>query len=400
VFGVCLVCVCEATNSILNRPGITKLRICIQAYAHAYGSSIIKMQNSSKRSKRSPSWRRILATLSMILFCIIVVLVNIYLISNHQRANGGGLADDVNFIKAELLQKSKVPAGGAAKRSGSSSVTTTPYVVSQNKIQDLQDLKVEPLDEEPLEEDTKPKPLSVSTVDGLPEIEDLQISGPLVKEEANEVHNLNATDISSKKEAKATIAYAVSLTACASFQTDGAAILKHSVHLSSYPFRGSHYAYKMYVFAHPSAARCTEPFRALGYTVLLKETPINATEIRGEFYKEKVVKTGCCGEKEFLKLYAYTLVDHPVVVHLDLDSLIMQPLDDLFDAMLGEHDGTHTGPANYTDLRGSKLLPIMPGKPIPKKIEAFFTRDYNMVVNSFASTFLLSRNYSCLLGLL
>jgi hypothetical protein len=58
------------------------------------------------------------------------------------------------------------------------------------------------------------------------------------------------------------------------------------------------------------------------------------------------------------------LTEHPVVVHLDLDSLILAPLDDLFDAML---DGD------------SERLPVMHNKSIPEKIEAFYTKDYNMV---------------------
>ena len=139
----------------------------------------------------------------------------------------------------------------------------------------------------------------------------------------------------------------------------------------------------MYVFAHPSTTGCLKPFRKLGYEVLLKETPVNVTNIEGEFLREKVVMTGCCGEKEFLKLYAYTLTEHPAVVHLDLDSLVVQPLDDLFDAMLGEGDG-------------GASVPVMFGKPLPEKIEAFFTRDYNMVVNLFASMLDLSSKYSCM----
>eukprot|EP00559_Dactyliosolen_fragilissimus_P005345 CAMPEP_0184863392 /NCGR_PEP_ID=MMETSP0580-20130426/10882_1 /TAXON_ID=1118495 /ORGANISM="Dactyliosolen fragilissimus" /LENGTH=314 /DNA_ID=CAMNT_0027361699 /DNA_START=362 /DNA_END=1306 /DNA_ORIENTATION=- len=111
------------------------------------------------------------------------------------------------------------------------------------------------------------------------------------------------------------------------------------------------------------------PLEKLGYTVLEKETPIDPNEIRGDFLREHVVKTGCCGEKEFLKLYAYTLMDHPVVVHLDLDSLVLSPLDDLFDAMLLPASSSFASPN----------IPTMFDRPLPQRIEAFFTRDYNMV---------------------
>jgi alpha-N-acetylglucosamine transferase len=73
---------------------------------------------------------------------------------------------------------------------------------------------------------------------------------------------------------------------------------------------------------------------------------------------------GCCGEKEFLKLYSYTLTDYPIVVHLDLDSLVLQPFDDLFDSMLNGDNGA---------------LPVMHNKSVPEKIHAFYTKDYNMI---------------------
>jgi hypothetical protein len=75
----------------------------------------------------------------------------------------------------------------------------------------------------------------------------------------------------------------------------------------------------------------------------------------------------CCGEKELIKLEAYTLVDHPVVVHLDLDTLVLKPLDDLFDVMLGIAADT------------SKLDVMWKDIPIPEQVNAFLTRDYNMV---------------------
>jgi len=39
---------------------------------------------------------------------------------------------------------------------------------------------------------------------------------------------------------------------------------------------------------------------------------------------------------EFIKLYAYDLTDHPLVVHLDLDFMMVKPMDILFDAMLSQ----------------------------------------------------------------
>jgi len=155
------------------------------------------------------------------------------------------------------------------------------------------------------------------------------------------------------------------LTGCGStYLVDGAAVLKHSIELTSYPLnKESKYASKMFAFVHPEAEKCSAPLKTLGYEVLIKETPIDASKIRGDFLREKVVQSGCCQEKEFLKLYTYTLTEYPVAVHLDIDALILQPFDDLYDAMI---DGT----------RGK--IPIMHNQTAPDNIQAFYTKDYNM----------------------
>merc|ERR1712232_2630 len=79
---------------------------------------------------------------------------------------------------------------------------------------------------------------------------------------------------------------------------------------------------------------------------------------------------GCCGEKELIKLEAYTLTQHPAIVHLDLDTLILQPLDSLFDWMLaGDQARSHDA---------SSVALQWPEDETPETINAFFTRDYNM----------------------
>lgn len=122
----------------------------------------------------------------------------------------------------------------------------------------------------------------------------------------------------------------------------------------------------MYAFIHTTATDCVPTFKELGYEVLVRETPINATNIVEGFYRDHVVKSGCCGDKEFLKLYAYTLTDHPIVVHFDLDSIMLQPFDHLYDAMLNVEE---TNPD----------IPVMFGENLPDTIDAYFTKDYNMV---------------------
>ena len=64
--------------------------------------------------------------------------------------------------------------------------------------------------------------------------------------------------------------------------------------------------------------------------------PVAVEEIQGEFLRTHIRQNGCCGERELLKLWAYTLTRFHRVVHLDMDSMVLQPLDELFDD-LGEY---------------------------------------------------------------
>lgn len=180
------------------------------------------------------------------------------------------------------------------------------------------------------------------------------------KIEVREEHKVNI---------KATIGYAISLTGCGDDLTDGGAVLKHSIHLSSSqnPMSGSRYDYKMIAIVHPAAMECSKQLEALGYKLLVRDVPVPVEEIKGDFLRERVVNNGCCGEKEFIKLWAYSLVEYPAVVHLDLDTLVLKPMDNLFDAML---DGpTSAARAN---------IPVMFGEAMPDAVDAYFTRDYNM----------------------
>jgi len=194
-------------------------------------------------------------------------------------------------------------------------------------------------------------------------------------------------------DAKGTIAYAISITSCngegASRLIDGAAVLKHSIHLNSIDSHkknnnGSQFSYQMIAFLHPDASDCEPHLRQLGYHVMKKDTPIKVEDIKKEWYREHVVKSGCCQEKEFLKLYAYTLLDFSVVVHLDVDSLILKPLDDLFLVMMNSDGGIDATESpiktqNTYDGANLKNVPVMLNKPLTETVNAFFTRDYNMI---------------------
>jgi hypothetical protein len=148
---------------------------------------------------------------------------------------------------------------------------------------------------------------------------------------------------------------------------DRAAVLKHSIHRAH--ASTGRYDYAMYAIVHPTALSCTAPLSDLGFTILEREVFVDVEDIEGEFLRSKIRDNGCCGEKELIKLEAYTLTQHEVVVHLDLDVLILKSLDELFDHMLS------------TDATTGRVLDsfMWPDQPVPERVDAFYTVDYNMV---------------------
>lgn len=176
------------------------------------------------------------------------------------------------------------------------------------------------------------------------------------------------------------IAYAVSLIKCGDFQSstdglnDAAVVLRHSVHQTSIrnPASGSKYDYKMYAIVHSQAKHCTEPLSDAGFEILLRDAPVRKNEIRGEYLRKHIRKEWCCGADEFVKLYAYKIEDHPIVVHMDIDFVLLKPMDDLFDAMLLDPQAS---------LQARSRIPLeRPADPWPERVDAFMTRDWGQVI--------------------
>jgi hypothetical protein len=122
----------------------------------------------------------------------------------------------------------------------------------------------------------------------------------------------------------------------------------------------------MYALVHPSAESCGRKLESLGYKIILRDVPVKLEEIQGEALRSKIQDNGCCGEKELVKLEAFTLTQHPIVVHMDIDTIMLKPFDNLFDLMLGKTTNT------------SRVGLMWPEKHVPEFIEAAFTRDYNI----------------------
>jgi hypothetical protein len=185
-------------------------------------------------------------------------------------------------------------------------------------------------------------------------------------------------------KAKVTIAYTIAVTSCNNSSDmqmllEGAAVLKHSVHLSSIRHSPNHsaYDYRMIAFVHdPDALACAKFLTNLEYEVKPRKSLVHLDEIRNEEYANIIKDSGCCGEKEFLKLYGYNLTDYPIVVQLDIDTLILKPLDPLFDALL-QQDGS-SSPAAIKPLEAKfAMWKNQNTNNQMMSVNAFFTRDYN-----------------------
>lgn len=160
------------------------------------------------------------------------------------------------------------------------------------------------------------------------------------------------------------VGHAVSLIRCPQKRTkgflDAFLILRHSIHQNSVHSGHGEYSYQMYAIIHEQCRQHAPTLKRMGYTPLVRPSLVNITEIQGEYYRTHVEQENCCGSAEFIKLYAYELTQHPIVVHWDLDVAILQPLDSIYNAMLYHQRNT---------------LALQSPYKWPSRVNAMFTRD-------------------------
>jgi hypothetical protein len=88
-----------------------------------------------------------------------------------------------------------------------------------------------------------------------------------------------------------------------------------------------------------------------------KGLPLKVADIEGDYLRERIEKNGCCGATELLKLYSWSLTDYLRVVHLDMDSLVLDAMDELF-----EMDKHLIYTCDYGMMTpGSKACPVQGG---------------------------------------
>jgi len=130
---------------------------------------------------------------------------------------------------------------------------------------------------------------------------------------------------------------------------DGAGVLGESVRRAH---QRSKFSYSLLAIVHPTVHRSRAPLEAMGFRILERDIPFPLSDIENQQYATQVQSNGCCGHLELLKLHAWGLTDYHRVVHLDMDSFVLEPMDELFDL-------------NVT-LVYTKDYNMAPGRPVRK----------------------------------
>ena len=145
---------------------------------------------------------------------------------------------------------------------------------------------------------------------------------------------------------------------------DALTILKHSIHRLSIHNSRSKYNYEMIAFLHqdnnnkncPLHDKYISLLQSIGYKIMIVGTPVNLKAVRGVYLKGNIAHTRHGAHQDWAKLNIYTLLDYPLVVLIDIRTLFLQPLDELFDIMLNYNNAT--GTINVNSLWDGEVIPI------------------------------------------
>lgn len=127
------------------------------------------------------------------------------------------------------------------------------------------------------------------------------------------------------------MAIAVTITKSGPY-VDYAVALRESVR-SNFQHSRYHMEYVAFVYAGVEHLdSCVERLGLIGYKVMVKDFPIKWEDLPEGDYKAKVRNAGGgLGLAELLKLYAYTMLEFHRVVIMDLDLVVAQNFDEVFD---------------------------------------------------------------------
>ena len=183
----------------------------------------------------------------------------------------------------------------------------------------------------------------------------------------------------------------IAMPQCGDFQStavglvEAAIVLRHSIHQLSSRVGKSNYDYHMYAIVETGAKDCSAVLEQIGFTILHRDAPVSIQDIQDPFLRNNIRREWCCGEKEFVKLYAYTL-NEPVVVHVDIDFVMHKPLDNLIDVLLYAKD-SEIGRRARLRLEVERRHSPTELVPLPDQPQAAFTKDWGQVVPGYQPLF-------------
>jgi hypothetical protein len=117
------------------------------------------------------------------------------------------------------------------------------------------------------------------------------------------------------------VAFVITITAIDHNYFDGAAVLAHSIRQT----QPSSLDYDLIAIIHDSVPFNGDSFLIkFGYKIIRIPTPINVSQIKGELLRNKIMNSGCCGEKELIKLEAFRLFNYDAIILLDTDTIVLK----------------------------------------------------------------------------
>lgn len=173
------------------------------------------------------------------------------------------------------------------------------------------------------------------------------------------------------------VAYAITITKDGFFQ-DGAAVLAWSIIKQAQHSRHDT-DISLVAFVHPLVVEARPKLRKLGFHVIEAPMPINITAIEHKFLREKINLNGCCGASELIKLNAYRLLQYDNVVHMDADTMVINPINEILHT---NYSLVYTTDPNMATHKGEDKMPAQGGFLVLKPSET----DFRAIIDTLMTT--------------
>ena len=118
---------------------------------------------------------------------------------------------------------------------------------------------------------------------------------------------------------------------------DAAAVLAHSIKKNSIHGSGSNsqYSFDLIAMFHPEVTTCggidrSLLLKSLGYKIMVMDIPVPLKDMQSEYLRSSIGRVGDTGEKDWVKINVFSLEHYPIAVLLNIKTIIIQPLDELF----------------------------------------------------------------------